>query len=294
MKYSYYLIDAFTSQVFQGAPIAVFSEADELNDSQMQTIARELNQAETVFILPGDESHISELRIFTPQEELNFSGHPIIAASYALLNDKKISVGDNRLKMAIGTIDIHVSENGKIQFNINAETKTDDFVPSARELGEILHLDEADIDLSRYKAMISACGESFLIIPIKSYARMNQACFSEEKWTMSFVATLAKQVLLFCENSTEQDVDYNARLFGKGIAHNEDPPIGTSVPAFGNYIFSGMTDGMHRATLQRGGDGRRISTIEVEVRKDQGNISNIKVGGYAVMAGEGVIYLDSK
>jgi len=292
MKYSYYLIDAFTSQPFQGAPIAVFPEAKSLSDSQMQMIARELNQAETVFILPGDNVHASEIRIFAPQSELGFSVHPVIAASYALFKDKKISTGENKLKISLGTINVHVSEKEKIQFSINAETKMDDFVPSARELGEILHLNENDIDLLRYKAMISVCGESFLIVPVKSRVQLDKAHFSEEKWTMSFVATLARQILLFCENKEDQNIDFNARLFGKGIAYNEDPPIGTSIPAFGNYIFSEMKDGVHTAILQRGGDGRRVSVIEVEVNKKQGEILDIKVGGHAVMTGEGCIYLD--
>jgi PhzF family phenazine biosynthesis protein len=292
MKYSYYLIDAFTRQIFQGAPIAVFPDATGLSKSQMQNIARELNQTEAVFMFEGEDSYISEIRIFTPQSELNFGGHPIIAASYALLNDKKISKGEARLKTSIGMIDIHVSENNKLKFSINAETKTDDFVPSAKELGEMLYLEESDIDLSKYRPMISGCGENFLIIPVKSCAQLDKARFSKEKWTTSFVATLAKQILLFCENKTDKSVDFNARLFGKGISHNEDPPIGTSVPAFGNYIFADAQDGIHAAILQRGGGERRISTIEVEIYKEQGIISKINVGGHGVMAGDGSIYLD--
>ena len=44
--------------------------------------------------------------------------------------------------------------------------------------------------------------------------------------------------------------------------------------------------------MQRGDGGRRISMIEVELNKYQGDVSDIKVGGYAVQVGEGSIRLD--
>ena len=50
MQYQYYLIDAFTNEPFQGSPIVVFPEAEGLTDEQMQLIAREMNQTETVFL----------------------------------------------------------------------------------------------------------------------------------------------------------------------------------------------------------------------------------------------------
>ena len=293
MKYNYSLIDAFTTQAFQGAPIIVFAGVSDFQDVQMQIIAQELNQAETVFIFPTDDRNVSKLRIFTPEYELGFGGHPVVAASYVLHKNNMISGGVHTFKLPVGDIDVCVSANEKIQFSVRAETKLDDFVPSAKELSEILHLDENDIDLSQYKVMISGCGEDYLIVPVKSTVQLNKARFSEDKWIMSFVATLAKQVLLFCENKSDDSVNYNARLFGKGIGVNEDPPIGTSVPAFGNYLFSGEGDGTYKTLVQRGDGERRISRIEIEVVNHQQQVSEIKVGGHAVMVGEGAIFLDA-
>ena len=292
MKFGYYIIDAFTRQRFQGAPIAVFPSAEAMTVIQMQTIARELNLQETVFVFPGDKVHEYEIKIFSTVEEIQFGSHPVIAACYALYKNKKLSIGQYKLKLSPGTVCIGITADEKIQLNISSEARLDDFVPSTRELGEMLHLDSKDIDQSKYKAMISTCGESYLIIPVKSVVQINKAIFNEEKWTTSFVATLAKQILLFCENNSETLVDYNARLMGKGIALNEDPPIGSSIPAFGHYIFIDKIDGLHVANVQRGDESSRISKIEVEVEKNMGATSVIKVGGYAVQTGEGVIHLD--
>lgn len=291
MEFDYYLIDAFTTEAFQGAPIAVFPNAQNMSLSDMQKIARELNQTETVFILPAVAEQSFELKIFTPECEIEFGGHPVIAASYALFNNNMIAAGSNKLNMTIGSIDIFVDDNQKIQFSIKAEAKLDNFVPSAKELSDILGLDESDLNLNEYASMISGYGDDYLIVPVKSLEKINKAHFREDKWTMSFVATLAKQIILFCKNRDDSEVDYNARLFGKGIAYNDDPPIGTSVPAFGNYIFAEAGKGIHSAIVQRGGDGRRASKIEVEVHRDTGQVSEISVGGFAVQVGEGKIYL---
>src|SRR5580698_973300 len=63
-------IDVFASQRLQGNPLAVFTDARELSDTEMQSIAREVNLQETTFILPRSAGVEGEqgvkVRIFTP------------------------------------------------------------------------------------------------------------------------------------------------------------------------------------------------------------------------------------
>ena len=295
MRYQYYLIDAFTKEPFQGAPIVVFPDADGLTAKQMQLIAREMNQSETVFLLPSADS-VCQLKIYTPEKKLSFGGHPILAASYALAMDEKISTGLSQLKTDAGPTDINIIKQAgdieKITFSNKTSSRLDSFVPSARELAEILHLDERDFETDSYKPMIASCGDDYLIIPVKSAEVLVKARFSLDKWIMSFVATLARQILLFSENKQDENVDFNARLLGKGIAASEDPPIGSTMPAFGAYLFSGLADGEYKAVLQRGGGERRKSILEVAVTKTHGEICQINVGGSAVLVGKGYLNLD--
>lgn len=290
MEYNYYIIDAFTKQRFQGAQIVVFPNAQGLTDQQMQMIAREMNLTESVFLFPG-----KKLRIFSPLEELGFGGHPIIAASYVLVMEGEIKQGISELQLNSGTIQVDVSENDqgieKIQFSNQSPQRMDDFVPSAKELADILGLDESDIDLGLHKAMLVSCNEDYLIVPVKSGDSLEKARFNLDKWTMSFVATLAKQILLFTSNAESETVDFRARLVGKGIADHEDPPIGSSVPAFAAYMFADAGDGQHRLVVQRGGDGKRISLIEAEVIKSNAQIEQINVGGSAVLVAKGQLIL---
>ena len=69
-------IDVFTSRRLEGNPLAVFTDARGLSDSEMQDLARETNLQETTFILPRDPAvereHGVKVRIFIPEEEIPF------------------------------------------------------------------------------------------------------------------------------------------------------------------------------------------------------------------------------
>ena len=60
-------------------------ESDGLDTTAMQTIAREFNLPETVFVFPpGDPKHRARVRIFTPARELPFAGHPTVGTAVLL------------------------------------------------------------------------------------------------------------------------------------------------------------------------------------------------------------------
>ncbi len=84
--YRYHVVDVFTEVPFAGNMLAVFPDGAGLDDADMQSIARELNLSETSFVFaPHDSSAaLARLRIFTPQTEVPFAGHPTIGTAYVL------------------------------------------------------------------------------------------------------------------------------------------------------------------------------------------------------------------
>ncbi|HEX6814506.1 MAG TPA: PhzF family phenazine biosynthesis isomerase, partial [Gemmatimonadaceae bacterium] len=85
MRARFYTCDVFTNQLFGGNPLAVFPDASGIPESALQSIAREFNLSETVFVYPPQQhDHTKRLRIFTPAAELPFAGHPTIGAAHAL------------------------------------------------------------------------------------------------------------------------------------------------------------------------------------------------------------------
>jgi PhzF family phenazine biosynthesis protein len=79
-------VDVFTEEPFLGNPVAVVHGADDLSDEEMQRFARWTNLSETTFLLaPTAERADYRLRIFTPQRELPFAGHPTLGSAHAWL-----------------------------------------------------------------------------------------------------------------------------------------------------------------------------------------------------------------
>ena len=82
MRLTFHTLDVFTDTPFTGNPLAVVRDCEGLSEQRMQTIAREFNLSETVFVLePVDPLNSARLRIFTPTRELPFAGHPTIGAA---------------------------------------------------------------------------------------------------------------------------------------------------------------------------------------------------------------------
>src|SRR5205814_9108374 len=85
MRLHYHILDVFTNQRFGGNPLAVVLGADGLDAIRMQTIAREFNLSETVFVSkPQNHAHSARVRIFTPAIEMPFAGHPTVGTAALL------------------------------------------------------------------------------------------------------------------------------------------------------------------------------------------------------------------
>jgi PhzF family phenazine biosynthesis protein len=96
-------VDVFTNVPYFGNPVAVVMEAQGLTDKQMQRIANWTNLSETTFVLPPTKAGADYLvRIFTPQSELPFAGHPTLGTAHALLEAGRITPKDGKLVQECG------------------------------------------------------------------------------------------------------------------------------------------------------------------------------------------------
>src|ERR1700732_3117311 len=110
-SYRYAVVDVFTREPLAGNPLAVFPDASEFDETTMQKIARELNLAETAFVLPATrENCVARVRIFTPAKELAFAGHPTIGTAFVLLQEEIISRNSSEFSVEeeVGPIPIRI------------------------------------------------------------------------------------------------------------------------------------------------------------------------------------------
>src|SRR6478735_4445738 len=117
MKLTVHTLDVFTNRKFGGNPLAVVLDADRLQAEQMQTITREFNLSETVFVMkPVDPANTAHVRIFFPGGEMPFAGHPTIGTAI-LLAKLRQKPGCNfetdiRLEMKAGLTPVKVTQIG--------------------------------------------------------------------------------------------------------------------------------------------------------------------------------------
>lgn len=108
-------VDVFTSRPFKGNPVAVIMDARALSSDQMQAIAHWTNLSETTFVLPAEDPQADyRVRIFTPQGELPFAGHPTLGTAHALIEAGRINPSEGRLiqECDAGLITLTVNGNG--------------------------------------------------------------------------------------------------------------------------------------------------------------------------------------
>lgn len=310
MEYQYYTTDVFTNQLFNGAHIAVFPQAKGLNDNLMQQIARELNLSETVFIFPQDsESNNSRkkptasrrLRIFSPHQEIDFAGHPIIAAGHVLATTGEITATDQDtdlcLHQNIGAINTHVrlekNNESFVQFSLdNISAKIDLFTPGMSELADVLGLKENAFKLKYFTPKIITTEQSYLIIPAHNLDAIQNAMFDYSAWSRSSApATNVRQILLFTNKTFSAQGNFHLRLMGPNIGQDVDPPVGSSIPAFVAYLnsFKNTQSGTHTFTVERGRKETRQSILQVEAILKEKTALKIRVGGSAISVSEAKI-----
>ena len=87
-KINYSIVDVFSQGKYTGNPLAVFKNVGKISESEMQQIAKEINYSETTFILSDSKNDGGfDVRIFTPNEEVPFAGHPTLGTAFIIQNE---------------------------------------------------------------------------------------------------------------------------------------------------------------------------------------------------------------
>jgi trans-2,3-dihydro-3-hydroxyanthranilate isomerase len=301
MKYPYYVADVFTRQVFSGAQIAVFPDAEGLDAQQMQLIARELNLSETVFVFhPDKQSTTRVMRIFSPLAEQDFAGHPIIAAAFVLASCGQLQLSETLTSVVFeqntGTVAVNISSvKGKpvfVQFTRKVSSIIYRFTPTDEEIAGFLSIQVSELDHNKYSPRLVSCGVPYLIVPVWRYETVRSAKFNDTIWNQSSAPlTSAQEVLLFCPKTPFADSDFNVRRLGTRIGQHDDPPVGTAIPAFASYLcsFDFVQKGTYTFAVDRGDADNRRSVLNLEMDHKREESLTIRVGGEAVMVVEAVM-----
>jgi len=294
MKLNYLLLDVFTRERLKGNPLAVVMKADGLLDNQMQAIAGEFNLSETVFISrPQVERHTASVRIFTPKVELPFAGHPTVGAAVALGLQTRTSA--IRLEEKIGVITCvieRIDKNiGQARFALPLLPEEVGSAPPLLAIAGSLGLDPDDIGCGELKPALYSAGVPFYLIPVRDASLLKRVRLERRGWDEIYPFGQGS-IYVFTRTPEEAGFDLAARMFSSDIGLGEDPATGSAAAALIGLLSRGAGPGQTEFTLRQGHELGRPSTIQLQLRIDDGKLTHGGIGGDAIVTGEGVLDLD--
>jgi trans-2,3-dihydro-3-hydroxyanthranilate isomerase len=311
MSRAYYTADVFTDKAFGGNQLAVLPDARGLSDTEMQTIAREFNYSETVFVFPPDDpAHTRKLRIFTPGGELPFAGHPTVGAAHvlALIGDIELDGDETEIVFEEGSGPVPVrirSRDGKPSFcQLSAprppEKGTEPYDSGA--IARMLRLEVEDLNVDGIYAIEGvSVGLPFLIVPVRDLEALGRARLDLAKWEETLGKSWAQDVFLFTEtpSSLERDGvlkgsgEVRARMFAPPMGIVEDPATGSACACLGGYLGwrAQEKNGTVRYTVNQGVEMGRPSVLFVEADVLDGAVTSVRVGGASVLIASGTLHI---
>ena len=290
-SYRYRVVDVFTKQPLEGNQLAVFPDAYGLDDGLMQRIAKELNLAETVFLLPAKRSDCAAaLRIFTPAREMPFAGHPTIGASFVLRHLGMVAPDTERftLEEKAGPIRVRVESGECDRPMIWLMTPPISFGKpfDPAQCAAILGLDPGDL-LDVPPELVGA-GNPAVFIAVRDKAAVDRAAV-DARGLAELQGKRRESFFAFVFTPTAAGA--YSRMFAPHHGVPEDPATGSATGPLAAYMMrhglAPRADGSRFVSEQGTKMGRR-SLLHILVHGEQG-ADGIEVGGFVTPVIEAAI-----
>ncbi len=293
MSYTFYTLDVFTDTRFGGNPLAVVLGADDIDGSTMQTIAREFNLSETVFVLkPENAAHTAKVRIFTPVREMPFAGHPTVGTAVLLAQLRGIA-GSLVLEEGVGPVPVNVSEldtSAPFAELFGAVMPVEETgVPTTGNVAKALGLSPGDIGFENHQPALFNAGNRFFYVPVRSRDLLAKSQPKTGSWDL-LQGQEGVGIFVYCKGEGD-GVDFHARMFAPRSGIIEDPATGSAAAGFPGAIHKAakLSDGSYGWNVAQGEDMGRPSLIALAADIAGGEISAVQVGGRAVRVSRGEI-----
>jgi len=288
---TFYILDVFAEEKYAGNQLAVFRDAKDLSDREMQQIAKEMNFSETTFILSEKESNGGyDVRIFTPERELPFAGHPTLGTAYVIQQEIiKDAVEKVILNLKVGQIPVTFSYIEGQADNLWMKQINPSFgqILEKKTISQVLDLDETDID-GRFPIQEVSTGMPDIIVPLKTLDAMKKAKIVTIKYYDLISHTESKAILIFCPETYKKENDLNVRFFADYYGVPEDPATGSANGCLAGYLVKHRYFERSQINI-RAEQGYEIGRpslllLKAEDRKEK---IDVYVGGKVIMVARG-------
>jgi trans-2,3-dihydro-3-hydroxyanthranilate isomerase len=301
MERRYTLLHVFTTRDGGGNPLAVMTDVDGLDDAAMQAIARKIALSETVFVFPARNSaHSAAIRIFTPEQELPFAGHPTVGTAVWLTEERVWRPRGEKfdalcvLEEKAGLLRVGVKPKSGATFaEFDAPGLPQETLPAAPDdrIAAALGLAPSEIGFENFRPRRFSAGVPFTFVPVDGLDAIARAQIVEEHWQEAFGGDDHPAAYLYCRETVKHKSSFHARAFFASRTVPEDPATGSAAAAFAGVInlFDGPPEGAYKGVIEQGFEMGRPSEIFIEFEVRSRQVRVVRIGGYATVAGEGTV-----
>lgn len=282
MRVPFRLLDVFADAPFTGNQLCVVPDLPAGLDAEMMlTLAREIAFSETTFVTAvRDDGY--DVRIFTPDGELPFAGHPTIGTAFVMVSDGRVSPSLVQTSAA-GNVPVEVDlVNQRATMHQLPPAFSNPFGDRAA-VAAGAGLEPGDL-IDELPIVAVSTGIAHLMVPVRDEAALRRADRSPRACNAVCEAANAEALYLF---SVRGGGDVMARMFDRFMAIGEDPATGSAAGPLGAYLSRHGLAGMPgRAMVSQGEMVGRPSFLQVDVAP-QGGSWAISVSGGVRLMGEG-------
>jgi trans-2,3-dihydro-3-hydroxyanthranilate isomerase len=238
-RLTFHVVDVFAEERYTGNQLAVFRRARALPDTEMQRIAKEMNFSETTFILSDEKRDGGyDVRIFTPETELPFAGHPTLGTAFVIQREiVKEPIETVNLNLKVGQIPVTFSYSRKDADILWMKQIQPTFGQTfdTESISQVLSLDAEDID-NRFPIQDVSTGVPSIIVPMKTLDAAKRAMIDKGKYFTFVRDKQAKTILVFCPETYNKENDLNVRFFADYYGVPEDPATGSANGYLAGYL----------------------------------------------------------
>lgn len=292
----FYIVDVFAEDKYAGNQLAViFGEGvASLSDAEMQQIAQEMNYSETSFI-PSSQTEDGgyDVRIFTPQKELPFAGHPTLGTTYIIQQEIiKKPLEQIILNLGIGQIPVTLTEDEDGDEILWMQQNKPEFYQTLEVdlVAQALGLDIAEID-SRFPIQEVSTGIPFILVPLTNLAALKKAKINLESYSKLMEITHSTEILVFSPEPYSPENQISARMFAPALGIPEDPATGSANGCLAGYLIqhSYFEKDQIEVKVEQGYEINRPSILYLKARKVADTIE-VRVGGKVVKVAKGELF----
>jgi trans-2,3-dihydro-3-hydroxyanthranilate isomerase len=274
--FRYVIADVFTDTPLAGNGLAVFTDAREIPEQQLQPLARELNLSETVFVLPAEAGGHARIRIFTPTTEVPFAGHPTLGTAFVLA--APLQLQEIRLETGVGLVPVRLERDGpRIVFGwMSQPLPSFEPFPEENEILEALGVERSELPVEVYDN-----GLRHVYVTLRSEEEV--AALEPDLGRLARFDDVLGFNCLAGSNAR-----WKTRMFAPGGGVPEDPATGSAAGPLALHLARhGRIAFGEEIQISQGAEIARPSTLHARVEGSRDRVDRVEVGGSAVVVARG-------